>query len=79
MKKRPKNPHAVALGKLGGKKGGRARMAQLTAEERSELGRQGGQIGGKARAQALSVKRRKEIARSAAEARWKSRGTREKD
>lgn len=34
-----KNPHAVALGRLGGKKGGKARAAKLTAEERSEIAR----------------------------------------
>jgi hypothetical protein len=34
-----KNPAAVALGKLGGLKGGQARMAKLSAEEKSELGR----------------------------------------
>jgi hypothetical protein len=34
-----KNPHAVALGRRGGKKGGKARMAALTAEERSALGK----------------------------------------
>jgi len=33
----PKNPHAVALGSLGGKKGGRARAAKLTPEERKEI------------------------------------------
>ena len=32
-----KNPHAVALGKLGGPKGGRARAEKLTPEERSEI------------------------------------------
>ena len=32
-----KNPHAVALGRLGGKKGGKARAAKLTPEERSEI------------------------------------------
>lgn len=32
-----KNPHAVALGRLGGKKGGKARAAKLTAEQRSEI------------------------------------------
>jgi len=32
-----KNPAAVALGKLGGKKGGPARAARLTAEERSAI------------------------------------------
>ena len=31
-----KNPAAVELGRLGGKKGGKARAAKLTAEERSE-------------------------------------------
>src|SRR5207249_4155268 len=35
MKK--KNPAAVALGKLGGMKGGKARAAALTPEERSEI------------------------------------------
>jgi hypothetical protein len=30
-----KNPHAVALGKMGGSKGGKTRAAKLTAEERS--------------------------------------------
>ena len=34
-KEKAKNPHAVAMGKIGGK----ARMASLTPEERSELGR----------------------------------------
>lgn len=34
-----KNPAAVELGRLGGKKGGKARAAKLTAEERSEHAR----------------------------------------
>ena len=34
-----KNPHAVALGRLGGKKGGKARAARLTPEERSDIAR----------------------------------------
>jgi hypothetical protein len=34
-----KNPAAVALGKLGGRKGGKARAAKMTAEERSESAR----------------------------------------
>lgn len=38
MKKR-KNPAAVALGRKGGKKGGPARAASMTAEERSEAAR----------------------------------------
>ncbi len=34
-----KNPAAVALGRLGGKKGGSARAANMTPEERSESAR----------------------------------------
>ena len=34
-----KNPAAVALGRLGGAKGGKARAAKLTADERSEIAR----------------------------------------
>jgi len=34
-----KNPAAVALGRKGGKKGGPARAAAMTAEERSEAAR----------------------------------------
>jgi hypothetical protein len=30
-----KNPHAVALGKMGGSKGGKSRAARLTPAERS--------------------------------------------
>jgi len=33
---RKKNPAAVALGKLGGAKGGKARAAKMTADERRE-------------------------------------------
>lgn len=32
-----KNPHAVALGRLGGVKGGRARAEKLTPEQRKEI------------------------------------------
>jgi hypothetical protein len=39
MAKRRKNPYAVALGRRGGKKGGPARAATMTAEERSESAR----------------------------------------
>jgi len=39
VKKKKKNPHAVALGRLGGLKGGKARTARLTAEQRRELAR----------------------------------------
>lgn len=34
-----KNPAAVALGRLGGKKGGKARAEKLTPEERQEIAR----------------------------------------
>ncbi len=34
-----KNPAAVALGKLGGSKGGKARAAKMTPKERSESAR----------------------------------------
>jgi len=34
-----KNPHAVALGRLGGLKGGRALAKKLTPEQRSEIAR----------------------------------------
>ncbi len=38
-----KNPAAVALGRLGGKKGGKARAAKLTKERRSEIARKAAQ------------------------------------
>ena len=34
-----RNPHAVALGSLGGKKGGPARAAKLSERERKEIAR----------------------------------------
>jgi hypothetical protein len=34
-----KNPHAVALGRLGGLKGGRARAAKLHPEQRHQIAR----------------------------------------
>jgi hypothetical protein len=36
---RKKNPHAVALGRLGGSKGGKIRAARLTPEQRSKIAR----------------------------------------
>jgi hypothetical protein len=36
---RKKNPHAVALGKMGGSKGGKIRAAKLTPEQRREIAR----------------------------------------
>lgn len=38
-KPNPKNPAAVALGKLGGLKGGKARAKKLTIERRKEIAR----------------------------------------
>jgi hypothetical protein len=37
---RPKNRAAVALGKLGGKKGGKARAEKLTPDRRKEIAQQ---------------------------------------
>jgi hypothetical protein len=34
-----KNPAAVALGRLGGKKGGKVRAARMSAQERSDAAR----------------------------------------
>jgi len=44
-----KNPAAVALGRLGGKKGGRTRMDSMSDEDRTEFARMGGQAGSRAR------------------------------
>lgn len=38
-----KNPHAVALGRLGGKKGGPARARTLTAAQRRDIARKAAQ------------------------------------
>ncbi|MCW4010271.1 MAG: hypothetical protein NWF05_06580 [Candidatus Bathyarchaeota archaeon] len=38
-----KNPHAVALGRLGGKKGGKARASKLSPEKRSEIAKKAAQ------------------------------------
>ena len=81
-----KNPHAVALGRLGGK----ARAKSLTDEQKSEIARRagvvGGQrradalaamssagVGGKARAAKLTAEQRREIAKKAAAVRWAKR------
>ena len=39
MAKKRKNPYAVALGRKGGRKGGPARAANMTPEQRSESAR----------------------------------------
>jgi hypothetical protein len=41
---RRKNPAAVALGKLGASKGGRARAEKLSAEQRREIAKKAAQI-----------------------------------
>jgi hypothetical protein len=38
-KEAEKNPHAVALGRLGGLRGGKARAQRLDAEKRREIAR----------------------------------------
>jgi hypothetical protein len=61
-----KNPHAVALGRLGGAKGGPARAKSLSPRRRREIAKRAGA----ARARALSPSKRQELARRAAAARW---------
>jgi len=60
-----KNPHAQALGKLGGK----ARAASLPQSEITKISSKGG----KARAASLSAERRREIAKKAVAARERKR------
>jgi hypothetical protein len=43
MTDKEKNPAAVALGRLGGLKGGRARAKSLTKEERSAIAKKAAQ------------------------------------
>ena len=38
------NPHAVALGRLGGLKGGKARAKKLTDKEREEIARKAAKV-----------------------------------
>lgn len=38
-----KNPHAVALGRLGGLKGGKARAARLSEEKRKQIAKKAAQ------------------------------------
>ena len=64
-----KNAAAVELGTLGGRKGGPARAARMTAAERSESARKASQ----ARWNRLTPAERSEIARKVVQARWKRR------
>jgi len=61
-----KNPHAVALGRLGGLVGGPARAKALGAKRRQEIATRAGL----ARTTALSPRERAGLARLAARARW---------
>jgi hypothetical protein len=54
MKHRKPNPHAAALGKLGGK----ARLEKLTPQQRHDIASKAARV----RAEKLSAERRKEIA-----------------
>ena len=45
-----KNPHAVALGRLGGLKGGKARASKLTPKQRKEIAQKAAQARWNARA-----------------------------
>jgi hypothetical protein len=69
MKSPSKNRHAVALGRLGGEKGGPARAKALSAGRRREIATRAGL----ARAGALTAAERKELASRAARARWAQR------
>lgn len=42
--RKKKNPHAVALGKRGAKKGGLARAARLNPEQRKEIARKAAEV-----------------------------------
>lgn len=64
--KKKKNLTASDVARLGGLKGGKARDAKLTFEQKSEIA----QKGVAARMKKISAKRRTEIARNAATARW---------
>ena len=61
-----KNPHAVALGRLGGAKGGPARAKALSPRRRSQIAKRAAM----ARARSLSPAERRGMARRAAAARW---------
>jgi hypothetical protein len=68
-----KNPHAVALGRRGGK----ASMGQRTPDEREQFARQGGIAGGAARAKSLTKAQRSAIAKKAAAKRWEKKDGKE--
>jgi hypothetical protein len=55
-------------------KGGKARAAALSSEERKTIAAKGAAAGGKARAKSLTAAQRKKIAKAAATARWAKQG-----
>jgi hypothetical protein len=65
-----KNPAEVALGRIGGLKGGKARGKELLAARKWEIAPKTAA----ARMTAISPQRRSEIARNAVLTRWKRRG-----
>jgi hypothetical protein len=62
---------AALLGRLGGLKGGKARVAAMSAEELQAWAKSAGAKGGKARAKTITPERARQIAKKAAAARWK--------
>jgi uncharacterized protein YaiL (DUF2058 family) len=68
-KTKRKNPAAVALGRLGGKKGGLARARKLSRSERQSIATKAG----KARMKTLSKAQRSALAKKAIAARWSRR------
>src|SRR3954471_13557974 len=64
-----KNPHAVALGRLGGLAGGPARAKALETERRRGIARKAGI----ARAASMSAAQRSRLAAAAARTRWARR------
>src|SRR4051794_16420191 len=64
-----KSPHAVALGRLGGLAGGKARAKALGTERRRKIARKAGV----ARAASMSAEQRSRLAAAAARARWARR------
>lgn len=61
---------ARLLSELGASKGGHARAAALTPEERQAISAAGGRIGGKRSLETMSARARSERSRAAALARW---------
>lgn len=61
---------AKLLSALGASKGGKARAAALTPEERQAISASGGRIGGKRSLETMSARARSARSKAAAAARW---------